>query len=226
MEPGKAGLWGGAKPEVHPLTPPSLPTPTHALLRPSELHSSPAHKPQPYTSCKRRVLKPRSVFSSLLNPVQLIDRHRRSWYTGRRVGRDVRNDFGEKLPFSPCQGEGEPGALNLTAALRLSRRPCLVLRPVVWPCFLLRPIGSRKGSLCPPQDPRRDPLTRLNKYQPNTMDAEDSAKREDRRGETMRRKNRFKRDYGFAQDHKAACSAGSVPQPSSSEQLVSSEVRV
>ncbi|XP_050010966.1 protein FAM234B-like [Alexandromys fortis] len=56
------------------------------------------------------------------------------------------------------------------------------------------------------------------------MDAEDSARREDRKGETMRRKNRFKRDYGFAQDRKAACSAGSVPQPSSSEQLVSSEI--
>lgn len=55
------------------------------------------------------------------------------------------------------------------------------------------------------------------------MDAEDSARREDRKGETMRRKNRFKRDYGFAQDHKAACSAGSVPQLSIQLRAVSEQ---
>lgn len=80
---GQSWSLGRSKAETHPLTPPTL----LALPWPGEPHSSPAHRPQPYTSCKRRVFKPRSVF-----------RDRRSWYTGRRVGRDVRNDFGEKLP--------------------------------------------------------------------------------------------------------------------------------
>lgn len=142
---------------------PTHPRPSHALPLLAELHSSPAHWPQPGTPGKEEFMDPRGVFSSLLNPggeCRVPEHRQGSQVLEHRAACRQRCEtrFWRKIYFQVVKegrtrdSEPDRGSQNLPEALSVPRSRRVAMLPSLASRFRQRPPLSTPGSQEGPTD--------------------------------------------------------------------------